>query len=627
MKRINICKISLTLMFFVGSLTLVGCTDYLDKEPNSDIDATEAYKNFKNFQGFVEELYNCVPLMSAHGYHNSINWGEDVYWQPDVTYPMASRIDQGDFWAWNTEGTCWLNDGGTPNSQDRGQKGNLWGLAWYAIHKANLGLAHLAEMTEGTTEERNLIEGQLYFFRGWFYFELMQFWGGLPYIEEDLPASTVFDFPRLNYAETAEKAAADLQKAADLLPVDWDETAVGKQTLGNNNLRANKVMALAYLGKDLLWAGSPLMNYESTGNKTYNTEFCKRAADAFAKALQICDQTGRYELAPFESYSDIFYTHNQSNKIPGLKEAILQENLAGSDSRWRWNMVNDFRPAYINATGVKVYPAANYVDYYGMANGLPIKDITAKDTESGYDPEYPWKNRDPRFYKDIIFDGVQCCLNSKGNMKEDQQYASLYTGGAFRTANGVRSALTGYCITKVVPQYANSYDGYLNNNVLVLSFMRLSDVYLMYAEATANGYGSPTSAASGYKMTAADAINKVRDRAGVGHVAEKYLGSTSDFMSEVRRERAMELSFEGHRFNDLRRWLLLTESPYTVKKAVEFDRDPNVNMDYSQPQNAHVLNLKETVLVERHFSQKHYWLPFLKADVNLYPEFKQNPGW
>ena len=98
-------------------------------------------------------------------------------------------------------------------------------------------------------------------------------------------------------------------------------------------------------------------------------------------------------------------------------------------------------------------------------------------------------------------------------------------------------------------------------------------------------------------------------------------------MSEVRRERAMELSFEGHRFNDLRRWLLLTESPYTVKKAVEFDRDPNVNMDYSQPQNAHVLNLKETVLVERHFSQKHYWLPFLKADVNLYPEFKQNPGW
>lgn len=608
-------------------LGFASCTDYLDKEPNSDIDATEAYKNFKNFQGFTEELYNCIPLISAHSYHNSINWGEDVLWQSNVTYPMATRIDNGDYWAWSTEGTCWLRDGGNPSDQDRSHKGNLWGLAWYAIHKANLGLAHLNDLTESTTEERNLIEGQLYFFRGWFYFELMQFWGGLPYIEEDLPANTVFNFPRLNYAETAEKAAADFQRAVELLPVDWDDTAVGKETLGNNNLRINKVMALAYLGKNLLWAGSPLMNYESTGNKTYNTDFCKRAADAFAQALKICEQTGRYELAPFESYSDIFYTHNQSKKIPGLKEAILLENLVGSDSRWRWNMVNDFRPAYINSTGVKVYPTANYVDYYGMVNGLPIKDITVKDTESGYDPEYPWKNRDPRFYKDIIYDGVQCCLNSKGNMKEDKQYASLYTGGAFRTANGVSSALTGYCITKFVPQLANSYDGYLNNNVLVLSFMRLSDVYLMYAEATANGYGTPTSTANGFYLTAADAVNKVRDRAGVGHVADKYLGSTSDFMSEVRRERAVELSFEGHRFNDLRRWLLLTDGEYSVKKIVDFDRDPNAAMDYTQPQNAHVLNISESVVVERHFSQKHYWLPLLKSDVNLYPEFKQNPGW
>ena len=106
--------------------------------------------------------------------------------------------------------------------------------------------------------------------------------------------------------------------------------------------------------------------------------------------------------------------------------------------------------------------------------------------------------------------------------------------------------------------------------------MRLADVYLLYAEATAVGYGSPQSKATSINLTAVDAINKVRDRAGIGHVAGKFLGSTDSFMSELRRERAVELAFEGHRFVDLRRWMLLLDRPYTYKKGIEFDRDKTV---------------------------------------------------
>jgi hypothetical protein len=593
----------------------------------SDINAEDAYKNFRNFQGFTEELYNCIPLVSSHDYHNSFNLGEDVYWEPDVTYPLAYCIDQGDYWQWNgAQNTSWFRTGGNPSNQTRENKGNLWGLAWYGIRKANIGIANLDNLTDATSEEKNLIAGQLYFFRGWFHFMLMQYWGGLPYIDEVLPSDQPLRLPRLNYQATADKAAADFQKAAETLPVDWDQTDAGKTTLGNNNLRINKIMALAYLGKNLLWAGSPLMNDESTGNKSYNTDYCKKAADALGQALQLCESTGRYELAALSAYSDLFYTHNQSNRIPGLKEAIFVENLAVSATRWRWNMVNDFRPMAINASGVKVYPTANYVNYYGMANGLPIPDPEKKDAESGYDPEYPWKDRDPRFYKDIVFDGVMCCLNSKGDLEEDRQYASLYTNGLYRTSNGPKGVLTGYMNTKLCPPLMNDYDGYRENNVFVLSFMRLADVYLMYAEATAVGYGSAESKAGGYGFSAEDAINKIRDRAGVGHVDDQFLSNTESFLSEVRRERAVELAFEGHRFMDLRRWMLLLERPYTLKKAVEFDRAPGT-FDYENPQEAHVLNLRETVLFERHLGQKHYWFPFLKSDVNLYPEFKQNPGW
>lgn len=622
-----ITKIMLvSAVFLVGAFGLVSCEDYLDKAPQSDIGVEQPYKNFKNFQGFTEELYNCIPLLTASQYHNNWNFGEDEYWEPNEPRMFANQIEQGNYWDWNYSLFNHFKKGGNPNNNNRFDKGNLWGLSWYGIRKANVGIANLELMIEGTQEERNLIAGQLYFFRAWYHFTLMQYWGGLPYIDQVLPSDEVLKLERLSYQETADRVTEDFKRAAELLPVDWDETTAGKATLGNNNLRINKVMALAYLGKNLLWAGSPLMNYESTGSQTYNTEYCKQAADALAEALKISETTGRYQLADFSQYSQLFYTYNQSGKIPGLKEAIFMENLAETGGRWRWNQVNDYRPMTINASGIKVNPTANYVDYYGMANGMPIVDPVSKDSESGYDPEYPWKNRDPRFYHDIIFDGVKC---TNSNLGENRQYASLFTNGLYRTSNGTKGVLTGYMNSKFTSKLMNDYDGFKENNVMVLSFMRLADVYLMYAEATAIGYGTPQSSASGYSLTAVQAVNKIRTRAGVGMVADKFLGNTETFMSEVRRERAVELAFEGHRFGDLRRWMLLLQRPYTLKMAIEFDRAKDVTSAelFANPQNGRVLNLRQTILFERKFELKHYWFPFLRDDVNMYKEFKQNPGW
>jgi hypothetical protein len=182
---------------------------------------------------------------------------------------------------------------------------------------------------------------------------------------------------------------------------------------------------------------------------------------------------------------------------------------------------------------------------------------------------------------------------------------------------------------KFVPSTANNFDqgwNYGQNLNIKVPYMRLADIYLMYAEAVATGYGSPSATVESFSKTAADAINVIRDRAGVGHVAAQFLASTDEFMKEVRRERAVELAFEGHRFNDLRRWRLLAEMPYTLKTAAEFDRasplDPTIDKKLNK-----VVNYRERVILQRQFSEKHYWLPLKRADVNMYPEFSQNPGW
>ena len=74
---------------------------------------------------------------------------------------------------------------------------------------------------------------------------------------------------------------------------------------------------------------------------------------------------------------------------------------------------------------------------------------------------------------------------------------------------------------------------------------------------------------------------------------------------------------------------IIDKAPYTQKMAVYFDRaaDQKDVDRYDDPKKNHVLNLKEEPLITRKFTSKHYWFPFLRKDVKMYPEFSQNPGW
>jgi hypothetical protein len=91
-----------------------------------------------------------------------------------------------------------------------------------------------------------------------------------------LSSSAKLELPRLKYRETALKAAKDFEEAAALLPTNWDNSAVGQATLGNNQQRLTKSAALAFKGKDLLYAASPMMNKESTENTVTTRNYANR---------------------------------------------------------------------------------------------------------------------------------------------------------------------------------------------------------------------------------------------------------------------------------------------------------------------------------------------------------------
>ena len=610
------------------------CTDYLDKSPESDVSPEAAFKNFKNFQGFTEELYLCIPDFSKSYWTTCWNWGEDDIQAVGFDYLMGYKVDQGDFWGWQQEydgwGACFMDQGSSfLNPSDAGNNyrfsRGLWKAAWYGIRKANLGLENMDLMTAATQEEKNTIKGQLLFFRGWLHFQLMQYFGGLPYIDHAIAADQPMTLPRETCQACAEKAAKDFREAAELLPIDWDKSSVGRNTLGKNGFRINKITALAYEGKSLLWAASPLVKncddkMNVNGNAStydYDTNYAQQAAEALGELLALVE-TGQtqYKLVDFADYSDLFYTWNKNMLPPGSTENILRDIPADAWQNSHFGVFTEFGGSILTGGKAASQPTANYVNYYGMKNGLPLDD-----PESGFDPTHPWKNRDPRFYHDIVYDGVKVV---EGAIEPDaNRYANLYTGGTYR--DDINESRTGYLLYKFIPMIANNYDMGSTYNKLYIDvpYLRLADCYLMYAEACAAVGGATASAKC--SLTALDAVNKIRERAGVADVNAKFTVNKDKFMDEVRRERAVELAFEGHRFNDLRRWLLLDKAPYNKKTSQEFVRAGE--FDPKNPQNTEVSGFKEKTILTRHFTSKHWWMPLKKKDTSIYPEMFQNPGW
>ena len=228
----------------MGMILTTSCEDYLDKAPEVNITEEDVFSKFTSFQGFVEDLYqNIVDVTLCTDATMNYNWGDDVI--HSYSFMVGPYFEKGDYWIWQTTSRSPFNGtitGGATQTV-KGVKG-YWAHGWYGIRNANIALRNIDKLITGTPEERDLVAGQAYFFRGYLHFEILRAWGGIPYIDTVFSPTDQLKRPRLSYRQTAEKISADMEKAAQLLPaVSWDQTTAGQTTLGNNNGRLTKAAA------------------------------------------------------------------------------------------------------------------------------------------------------------------------------------------------------------------------------------------------------------------------------------------------------------------------------------------------------------------------------------------------
>lgn len=673
-------KISNYILVFCALILASSCEDYLDRPQQSELPVEDVFKDFVHAQGFVEVMYRYVVNQANSGNQNdgsNFLLAEEVISSNSGMLPF--RFDMGNMeFAVSVQGSLSVNNnlgglgyfdrpdmaGTTPSwAHDYPTlRPGIWD-GWKAIRIANIVLDNMHLMTGASETEKNLIKGQALFFRAYFHSEIMKYWGRIPYVDFVITGNDGdFKLRRPDtYKESAMKADADYAAAAELLPNNWDDLkndpaaqlyTFKTETFGNNLMRINKAIVYSFKGKNLLMAASPLMKNSTSASPPdtydYDQELCEMAASDFARVIQMDrDNVNNLGLATAANYYRLFYT--DATAIGRLQWPGTAINMGSGEGEYIFsstaaalNFTRAQASAYMPYTNKinPVRPTHRYINRtFGTANGLACSE------DPTYDPQKEFENRDPRFYINHIVDGDTIIRNMGASTK--YKYAQLYTEGESRKVNSVPNFETGYFIKKWADITFNNAttsgmpptdnpDNITNFNSFRMN-MRLADVYLMYAEALAatTKYGVATAPNFSHlpgAPSAIEVINMLRARFGIQTVQAAYqsigvniLGDRNRFMDVVRRERSIELAYEGHRWDDIRRWVLAHLTDYKTKSAIDFDRDAYTETARGNFRN---VNFNERIIRTRVCEYpKHYWIPFTTKQTEMFDGFPQNPGW
>ena len=611
----------------------VSCEDYLDKAPDMGLDESTIYENYESIRGYLDPAceYICkwnavIPteVMNVYGHTDEV--GSMVSEKNDVVNILCT----GNWYTTEKTVTWEIGD----KVGDAINKTPIIANSYLGLRIANRVLNNLDKVKDwGDNPEENkaLIVGQASFYRAWFYYEIIKRYGGMPKLDRVFWGGDD-NLTRLTYQESSDWMMEDIDRAIENLPVKWDDSNMG---------RPDKTAAMAFKAQALLYQASPLYqnDLESTVKKPYDKALCLKAAKACQDVLHLVDTgtTGRkFTTGTMDDYRGIFLFAPTAN----FQEEYLWWNRIGGAQVnviriwWNWGELDSKEQTSAQSCAT---PTANIVEYYERKGSDGIY-YPISDPRSGY-VEGAWsamKNRDPRMYNNITLPGERW-----GELKGAPYYIKSWEGGSgsnkIKSSNFTKARqFTGYLAKKFNWPNANNID-YTDNSCFNRyrfrsMFIRVTEMYLDYAEALFEATGSATTKPDGFDMTPAEALNIVRNRVGVTDVHPDYCAADK-FRETYRRERTVELMFEFHRWEDIRRWMIFDEvfptSTPIYNTVWTCDQGANVNpANYNDGKDLTFKWEKVHNTVEvRNYQTKHYFYPFPGSQVGSLSNLKQNPGW
>jgi hypothetical protein len=435
------------------------------------------------------------------------------------------------------------------------------------------------------------------FLRAYFYSELIKRYGGVPLIKEPVGITEDYVFQRDSLSKCIRFILSECDSAAANLPNRYTDPA----ELG----RATKAAALGLKSRVLLYAAGELYNnttwaggyeypeYISMADGKERQDRWEEAAIAAGEAIN--EWAGYWKLHA-AGYADLFTGYGSVNIYESV-EILFARRYDRDNSFER----RSYPIGYNGATG-GITPLGNLVDAYQM------KDGSAFDWNNPEHAAAPYDNRDTRLSASILTNNTPFAggpLQAGQTAREVQIWEGGLDGKPIP-----RATKTGYYLKKYVnPKLDLLKDG---KTMRVWMIIRAPEIYLNYAEAANEAYG-PNTEAPGATLTAVEACNQTRKRAGLPEVPSSV--SYEDLKEIIRYERRVELAFEDHRFWDVRRWMIAPETLGVPAKAVQVIKNEDGSFTYT-PYN----------LENRVWYDKMYFYPVPQRDLKI-GNWPQNPLW
>lgn len=564
-------RFAIPVCLCLGILTLVSCgkKNFLDQTETTNLNEQTVFSDSARTVAFLTNIY--VDIGFTESATRFGNGGLDA--ACDEAEPQKSDLIT----------TSVQFATGTVNPSIISK--DAWDLPYTNIRRVNLLLKHLPQ-TPIPSHVRNVMKAEARFLRAWYYAILLKHYGGIPLLGDSVfNVTDKIPAVRNTYKECVDYIVSECDAAAGALPLERIREDYG---------RASGGAAMALKARVLLYAASPLFNGGNigqqnpvTGYTDYVAERWKLAAEAAATVIN-SNAYSLYEdntTAPGYGFYKVFTMRVNPEYILARMQGANRE----LETAWQ-------PPSREGGDGG--FPYQDFVDAFGMANGLPITDPA-----SGYNRSDPYKDRDPRLAYSVIRD--QTLLIQNNGMKEP---VNIYLGndGKGVSQDAVHAGTpTGYYTNKMLDE--NISANFIHGSQRCFPLIRYAEVLLNFAEAT-NEYTGPV-------QEVYDAVGLVRKRAGLSPYQLPAGLSREQMREAIRAERRVELAFEGHRFWDVRRWKIAEQTETKMMNGMEVKRAGS--------------NVSYTIFpVRKHnFRTAMYLWAIPQSETAKSPELTQNPSW